>query len=177
MAESRCGLAKNEDRHATIAKTSRVPPAGPFPRCLRMSIDPDATTPMPGRTLPPLAFWQFWTMCLEFLGLRFGFALQNANVSRIFQTLVAGSNRCRSCGRSVVHGSARAADVDYFSDRTWTRLGHRRSYSLVGRPVGVCDPGAHAALTEPMGRGGVTGSINASMEPFRAFVGDQLPAA
>src|SRR5262249_47998883 len=39
---------------------------------------------------PQLSFWQIWNMCFGFLGLQFGFALQNANVSRIFQTLGAG---------------------------------------------------------------------------------------
>ena len=38
---------------------------------------------------PPLSFWQIWNMCFGFLGIQFGFALQNANVSRIFQTLGA----------------------------------------------------------------------------------------
>jgi len=44
--------------------------------------------PLPAR--PVLSFWQIWNMCFGFLGLQFGFALQNANVSRIFQTLGAG---------------------------------------------------------------------------------------
>ena len=38
---------------------------------------------------PALSFWQIWNMCFGFLGIQFGFALQNANVSRIFQTLGA----------------------------------------------------------------------------------------
>ena len=38
---------------------------------------------------PQLSFWQIWNMCFGFLGIQFGFALQNANVSRIFQTLGA----------------------------------------------------------------------------------------
>ena len=38
---------------------------------------------------PALTFWQIWNMCFGFLGIQFGFALQNANVSRIFQTLGA----------------------------------------------------------------------------------------
>ena len=40
-------------------------------------------------TKPTLTFWQIWNMCFGFLGIQFGFALQNANVSRIFQTLGA----------------------------------------------------------------------------------------
>jgi maltose/moltooligosaccharide transporter len=48
---------------------------------------------------PPLSFWQIWNMCFGFLGIQFGFALQNANVSRIFQTLGADMDAgARSCG-------------------------------------------------------------------------------
>jgi len=49
-----------------------------------------ASTPASSRAKPQLTFWQIWNMCFGFLGLQFGFALQNANVSRIFQTLGAG---------------------------------------------------------------------------------------
>jgi maltose/moltooligosaccharide transporter len=43
---------------------------------------------------PQLSFWQIWNMCFGFLGIQFGFALQNANVSRIFQTSrCSGSQR------------------------------------------------------------------------------------
>ena len=42
------------------------------------------------RPKPQLSFWQIWNMCFGFLGLQFAFGLQNANVSRIFQTLGAG---------------------------------------------------------------------------------------
>ena len=41
---------------------------------------------------PQLGFWQIWNMCFGFLGIQFGFALQNANVSRIFETLGADYN-------------------------------------------------------------------------------------
>ena len=48
---------------------------------------------------PQVSFWQIWNMCFGFLGIQFGFALQNANVSRIFQTLGATIDEiCRSCG-------------------------------------------------------------------------------
>ena len=47
---------------------------------------------------PLVSFWQIWNMCFGFMGLQFGFALQNANVSRIFQTLGAGLG-ARACGR------------------------------------------------------------------------------
>ena len=54
---------------------------------------------------PRLSFWQIWNMSFGFLGIQFGFALQNANVSRIFETLGAKDRRhsdfmdCRSSNR------------------------------------------------------------------------------
>lgn len=47
---------------------------------------------------PRLSFWQIWNMCFGFLGIQFGFALQNANASRIFQTLGRRSTTCPVCG-------------------------------------------------------------------------------
>ena len=53
---------------------------------------------MANQPRPTLTFWQIWNMCFGFLGLQFGFALQNANVSRIFQTLGASLDAMPSCG-------------------------------------------------------------------------------
>ena len=56
-----------------------------------MTSSPTTSSPTTSRTnaKPALSFWQIWNMCFGFLGIQFGFALQNANVSRIFQTLGA----------------------------------------------------------------------------------------
>jgi maltose/moltooligosaccharide transporter len=48
-----------------------------------------SSPPAAAAARPALSFWQIWNMCFGFLGIQFGFALQNANVSRIFQTLGA----------------------------------------------------------------------------------------
>ena len=131
---------------------------------------------------PVLSFWQIWNMCFGFLGLQFGFALQNANVSRIFQTLGASVDAIPSLWIAApLTGLLVQPIIGYCSDRTWTWLGRRRPYFLVGALL------ASAALVA-MPRSGalwiaagllwiLDASINVSMEPFRAFVGDQLGPA
>ena len=76
---------------------------------------------------PALSFWQIWNMCFGFLGIQFGFALQNANVSRIFQTLGADVNDIPMLWVAApLSGLIVQPIVGYLSDRTWTRLGRRR---------------------------------------------------
>src|SRR5712671_6632792 len=85
------------------------------------------------RAKPYLSFWQIWNMCFGFLGLQFGFALQNANVSRIFQTLGAGLEQVPLLWVAApLTGLLVQPIIGYLSDRTWTRLGRRRPYFLVG---------------------------------------------
>jgi len=134
---------------------------------------------MANEARPTLTFWQIWNMCFGFLGLQFVFALQNANVSRIFQTLGADLDAIPSLWIAApLTGLLVQPIIGYWSDRTWTRLGRRRPYFLVGAIL------ASLALLA-MPRSGalwiaagvlwlLDASINISMEPFRAFVGDQL---
>ncbi|WP_257385630.1 MFS transporter [Tahibacter caeni] len=129
---------------------------------------------------PPMTFWQIWNMCFGFLGIQFGFALQNANVSRIFQTLGAAMDQIPVLWIAApLTGLIVQPIVGHYSDRTWTRLGRRRPYFLYGALLA----GA-ALLLMPLSpvlwvAAGLLwildASINVSMEPFRAFVADQLP--
>ena len=133
-----------------------------------------------GAVKPRLSFWQIWNMCLGFLGLQFGFALQNANVSRIFQTLGASIEQIPILWIAApLTGLLVQPLIGYASDRTWTRLGRRRPYFLVGAILSaaalVAMPHAPVLWVAAMLLWLLDASINVSMEPFRAFVGDQLP--
>jgi maltose/moltooligosaccharide transporter len=131
------------------------------------------------RAKPLLSFWQIWNMCFGFLGLQFGFALQNANVSRIFETLGAGLEQVPLLWIAAPFtGLVVQPLIGYYSDRSWTRLGRRRPYFLVGSVLAaaalVCMPRAPNLWVAAGLLWLLDGSINVSMEPFRAFVGDQL---
>ena len=129
---------------------------------------------------PELSFWQIWNMCFGFLGIQFGFALQNANASRIFQTLGADVADIPILWIAApLTGLIVQPIIGHCSDRTWTRLGRRRPYFLAGAVLTTLAllwmPNA-AALWIAAGLLWIMdASINVSMEPFRAFVGDQLP--
>ena len=130
-------------------------------------------------TKPLLSFWQIWNMCFGFLGLQFGFALQNANVSWIFQSLGAGLEQVPLLWIAApLSGFLVQPLVGYWSDRTWTRLGRRRPYFLAGALLAatalVLMPRSPVLWVAAALLWLLDGAINVSMEPFRAFVGDQL---
>jgi maltose/moltooligosaccharide transporter len=118
-------------------------------------------------------------MCFGFLGIQFGFALQNANVSRIFQTLGADMEDIPMLWIAApLTGLIVQPIVGYLSDRTWTGLGRRRPYFLVGAVLAslalFAFPNVPALWIAAGMLWVLDASINISMEPFRAFVGDQL---
>lgn len=128
-----------------------------------------------------LSFWEIWNMSFGFLGIQFGFALQNANTSRIFETLGANVEDIPILWIAApVTGLVVQPIIGYFSDKTWTRLGRRRPYFLVGAilaSIALCIMPNSPALWVAAGMLWIMdASINVSMEPFRAFVGDNLPA-
>ncbi len=119
-------------------------------------------------------------MSFGFLGIQFGFALQNANTSRIFETLGAQVEDIPILWIAApVTGLIVQPIVGYFSDRTWTKLGRRRPYFLVGAILSSLAlfimPNSPTLWVAAGTLWIMDASINISMEPFRAFVGDNLP--
>jgi len=120
-------------------------------------------------------------MSFGFLGIQFGFALQNANVSRIFETLGANVDDIPILWIAApLTGLVVQPIIGYFSDRTWTRLGRRRPYFLIGAIAAsialIFMPNSPALWVAAGMLWIMDASINVSMEPFRAFVGDMLPS-
>lgn len=129
---------------------------------------------------PQLSFWQIWNMCFGFIGIQFGFALQNANVSRIFQTLGAAIDDIPILWIAApVTGLIVQPIIGYMSDKTWNRLGRRRPYFLYGALAASFAlffmPHSPVLWIAAGMLWIMDASINVAMEPFRAFVGDMLP--
>jgi maltose/moltooligosaccharide transporter len=129
---------------------------------------------------PQLSFWQIWNMSFGFLGIQFGFALQNANVSRIFQTLGASIDELPILWVAApVTGLIVQPIIGHMSDKTWNRLGRRRPYFLIGAILASLSlfimPNSPTLWIAAGMLWIMDASINVSMEPFRAFVGDMLP--
>src|SRR6056297_2272367 len=128
-----------------------------------------------------LSFWQIWNMSFGFLGIQFGFALQNANVSRIFETLGAKVDNIPILWIAApVTGLIVQPIIGHLSDKTWTRLGRRRPFFLVGAILASIAlfimPNSPTLWIAAGMLWIMDASINISMEPFRAFVGDNLPS-
>jgi maltose/moltooligosaccharide transporter len=134
-----------------------------------------------------LSFAQILNMSFGFMGIQFGFALQNGNASRILMTFGADVHHISWFWLvAPITGMLIQPIVGYMSDRTWTKLGRRRPYFLVGALLTsialILMPNApHLSnFIAPMFVGGgmlmiMDASINISMEPFRALVADKLP--
>jgi maltose/moltooligosaccharide transporter len=129
---------------------------------------------------PQLSFWQIFNMCFGFLGIQFGFALQNANVSRIFQTLGADIDDIPILWIAApLTGLIVQPIIGYLSDNTWNRFGRRRPYFLLGAVLTTLAlfimPNSPSLWIAAGALWIMDASINIAMEPFRAFVGDNLP--
>ena len=129
---------------------------------------------------PLLCFWQLWNMSFGYVGIQFGFALQNANVSRIFETLGAKVDEIPILWiAGPVSGLLVQPIIGYMSDKTWNRLGRRKPYFLVGAILAslalLVMPNSPALWFAAGMLWVMDASINITMEPMRAFVGDMLP--
>ncbi len=129
---------------------------------------------------PRLTFWQIWNMSFGFLGIQFGWGLQMANMSSIYSFLGAKEEELSLLWIAApLTGLIIQPIVGYLSDRTWTGLGRRRPYFLVGAILAtlalVAMPHS-SVLWMAVGLLWILdASINITMEPFRAFVADKLP--
>lgn len=138
---------------------------------------------------PALRLPQIWNMSVGFLGIQFGFALQNGNASRILQTFGADVEHLSLFWLAApLTGMIVQPIIGHFSDRTWNRLGRRKPYFLFGALAAALalvllpNAGVITALLPPILIGAgmlmiMDASINVAMEPFRALVADNLPDA
>jgi maltose/moltooligosaccharide transporter len=129
---------------------------------------------------PRLGFWQIWNMSFGFLGIQFGWGLQMANMSAIYEYLGARPDQIPLLWLAApLTGLFVQPVIGHMSDRTWGRLGRRRPYFLVGALLSstalVLMPNASALWMAAGLLWILDASINVSMEPFRAFVADLLP--
>ncbi len=137
---------------------------------------------------PRLSFWQIWNMSFGFLGIQFGFALQNGNASRILQSLGADVEHLSWFWLAApLTGMMVQPVIGYFSDKTWTSLGRRRPFFLAGAILAsfglmlMPNAGILAGFLPPLFIGAgilmiMDTSFNIAMEPFRALVADNLPS-
>src|SRR6516225_7128013 len=127
-----------------------------------------------------LGFWQMWNMSFGFLGIQFGWGLQMANMSAIYEYLGARADQIPILWLAApLTGLLVQPIIGHSSDNTWTRLGRRRPYFLTGALLSSCAlilMPRSSALWMAAGLLWILDScINVSMEPFRAFVADLLP--
>ena len=129
---------------------------------------------------PARSYWQIWNMSFGFLGIQFGWGLQMANMSAIYEYLGARPDQIPILWLAApLTGLLVQPIIGHASDRTWTRLGRRRPYFLAGAILSslalLLMPQSSALWMAAGLLWILDSSINISMEPFRAFVADLLP--
>ncbi|MGB7207805.1 MAG: MFS transporter [Pyrinomonadaceae bacterium] len=128
---------------------------------------------------PNLSFWQIWNMSFGFLGIQYGFGLQQANLSPIFRYLDADESKLPVLWLAgPVTGLLIQPIIGAISDGTWTRFGRRKPFFLVGALIGsvaVLLMPYSSVLWMAVGLFWILdASMNTAMEPYRAMVGDKL---
>ena len=129
---------------------------------------------------PPRNFWQIWNMSFGFLGIQFGWGLQMANMSAIYEYLGAHADQIPILWLAApLTGLIVQPIIGHASDRTWGPLGRRRPYFLTGAILSslalIFMPNSSTLWMAAGLLWILDASINISMEPFRAFVADLLP--
>jgi len=129
---------------------------------------------------PNRSFWQIWNMSFGFLGIQFGWGLQMANMSAIYEYLGARADQIPILWLAApLTGLLIQPIIGHASDHTWGRLGRRRPYFLVGAILSslmlILMPNCSSLWMAAGMLWILDASINVSMEPFRAFVADILP--
>ncbi|HRM45386.1 MAG TPA: MFS transporter [Flavobacterium sp.] len=133
-----------------------------------------------------LSFWEIWNMSFGFLGIQMGFALQNANASRILQIFGADVHELSWFWIiAPLMGLIVQPIIGHYSDKTWGKFGRRKPFFLVGALLAsiglILMPQAEIFIAFLPALWVGTGmlmimdaSFNIAMEPFRALVGDNL---
>ena len=136
---------------------------------------------------PDLSFWKLWNLSFGFFGVQIAYALQSANISRIFSTLGADPHNLSYFWiLPPLMGILVQPIVGTLSDKTWTRFGRRIPYLFVGATIAVLvmcllpnagSFGMAAATAMVFGLGALMfldTSINMAMQPFKMLVGDMV---
>ena len=135
-----------------------------------------------------LGFWEIWNLSFGYFGIQMGFALQNANASRILQTFGADVHQLSWFWIvAPLMGLIVQPIIGHYSDKTWGRFGRRKPYFLIGAVLAslglilMPQAGAFTTLLPALWMGAgflmiMDASFNIAMEPFRALVADVLPS-
>ena len=139
------------------------------------------------KTKPDLSFWKLWNLSFGFFGVQIAYALQSANISRIFATLGADPHNLSYFWiLPPLMGIIVQPIIGSLSDKTWCRLGRRLPYLIVGAAIAVIVmcllPNAGSfglTVSAAMVFGFISlmfldTSINMAMQPFKMLVGDQV---
>ncbi len=131
---------------------------------------------------PNLTFWQIWNMSFGFLGIQYGFGLQQANMSPIYRYLGAEESSIPGLWLAgPLTGLLLQPIIGALSDKSWSpKWGRRKPYVFIGAIVGsiamILMPNSTSVLMAACLMWLLDAGLNSSMEPFRAFVGDMLNA-
>ena len=139
------------------------------------------------KTKPDLSFWKLWNLSFGFFGVQIAYALQSANVSRIFTTIGADPHDLSYFWiLPPLMGLLVQPIVGMMSDRTWNRFGRRLPYLIVGALIAVVvmcflpNAGSFSFTVSSAILFGLIAlmlldtSINMAMQPFKMLVGDMV---